>query len=60
MQFRDVAWFAFKVLQLHFEFIGLARTIHIYTVYIRYFWQGHHQTHGRVRCMYTVLANPKN
>jgi hypothetical protein len=31
---------------------------HIYTVYIRYFWQGNHQMYGRIRCIYTVLANP--
>jgi hypothetical protein len=33
---------------------------HIYTVYIWYFWQGIHQIHGHIRCIYTVLANPKN
>jgi hypothetical protein len=32
---------------------------HIYTVYIRYFWQGYHQIYGHIRCIYTVLANPK-
>jgi hypothetical protein len=32
---------------------------HIYTVYIRYFWQGNHQIYGHIRCIYTVLANPK-
>jgi hypothetical protein len=31
---------------------------HIYTVYIRYFWQGNYQIYGHIRCMYTVLANP--
>jgi len=31
---------------------------HIYTVYIRYFWQGNHQKYGYIRCIYTVLANP--
>jgi hypothetical protein len=31
---------------------------HIYTVYIRYFWQGNHQIYGHLRCIYTVLANP--
>jgi len=31
---------------------------HIYTVYIRYFWQGNHQIYGHIRCAYTVLANP--
>ena len=29
----------------------------IFTVYIRYFWQGHHQIYGQIRCIYTVLAN---
>jgi hypothetical protein len=31
---------------------------HIYTVYIRYFWQGNHKIYGHIRCIYTVLANP--
>jgi len=31
---------------------------HIYTVHIRYFWQGNHQIYGHIRCIYTVLANP--
>ena len=30
---------------------------HIYTVYIRRFWQGNHQIYGRTRRVYTVLAN---
>ena len=30
---------------------------HTYTVYIRYFWQGHHQIYGHIQCIYTVLAN---
>jgi len=33
---------------------------HIYTVYIRYFWQENHQIYGHIRCIHTVLANPKN
>jgi hypothetical protein len=33
---------------------------HIYTVYKRYFWQGNHQIYGNIRCIYTVLANPKH
>jgi len=33
---------------------------HIYTVYIRYFWQGNHQIYGRIGCIYTVLANPSH
>ena len=32
---------------------------HIYTMYIRYFWQGNHHTYGHIRCVYTVLANPR-
>ena len=31
---------------------------HIYTVFIRYFWQGNHQIFGHIRCIHTVLANP--
>jgi len=42
--------------------LGLARTVyirricrvgqdHIYTVYIRYFWQGNHQIYGHARCI---------
>ena len=31
---------------------------HIYTVYVRYIWQGNHQIYGHIRCIYTVLANP--
>ena len=33
---------------------------HIYTVSIRYFWQGNHQKYGRTWCMFTVMASPKN
>jgi len=33
---------------------------HIYTVYIRYFWQGNHRIYGHIRCIYTVLANPRH
>jgi hypothetical protein len=32
----------------------------MYTVYIRYFWQGNYQIYGHIRCIYTVLANPSN
>jgi hypothetical protein len=32
---------------------------HIYTVYLRYFWQGSHQIYGHIRRIYTVLANPR-
>jgi len=31
---------------------------HIYTVCIRYFWQGNHHIYGHIRCIYTVLASP--
>jgi len=30
---------------------------YIYTVYIRYVWQGNHQIYGHIRCIHTVLAN---
>ena len=33
---------------------------HIYTVYIRYFLQGFYRIYGHIRCIYTVLANPKH
>ena len=33
---------------------------HIYTVCIRYFWQGNQQIYGHIRCIYTVLASPRN
>ena len=29
-------------------------------MYIRYLWQGNHQIYGHIRCIYTVLANPKH
>ena len=31
---------------------------HIYTVYIRYFWQENHQLYGHIQSMFIVLANP--
>jgi len=31
---------------------------HIYTVYIRSFWQGNHQLFGHIRWIYMVLDNP--
>jgi hypothetical protein len=31
---------------------------HIYTVFVRYFWQGNHQIYGHIQCIYTILANP--
>jgi len=39
--------------------IGRVGQNHIYTVYVRYFWQGYHQIYGHIRCIYTVLANPR-
>jgi hypothetical protein len=40
------------------HFICRAGQNHIYTVCIRYFWQGNHQIHGHIRSIYAVLANP--
>ena len=31
---------------------------HMYTVYIRCFWQASPEIYGHIRCIYTVLANP--
>jgi hypothetical protein len=43
------------------KWLGLARTMYIIgTVYTRYFWQGFCVIYGYIRCMYTVLANPRN
>jgi len=39
-------------------FISRVGQNHIYTVYIRCFWQEIHQIYGHIRCIYTVLANP--
>ena len=39
--------------------IGLARTICIHGVYLRYLRQEYHQIYGHVQCMYTILASPK-
>jgi hypothetical protein len=36
--------------RLHW-YAGLARTIYIYTVCIRYFWQGNHQIYDHIRCI---------
>jgi hypothetical protein len=46
-----VAW----LLVLHIHSVGQN---HMYTVYIRYFWQGNHQIYGHIRRTFTVLANP--
>ena len=32
------------------EMIRFGQTMHTYTVYTRYFWQGNHQINGHVRC----------
>jgi hypothetical protein len=40
--------------------VRLARTIYIYTVYLRYFWQGSHQIYGHTRSIDTVLASPRH
>ena len=40
--------------------VGQNHTFIGITVYIRHFWQGNHHTYGHIRCVYTVLANPKN
>jgi hypothetical protein len=42
------------------QYVGLAKSINIYTVYVRYFWRGNHQINGHIRCINTVLANPSN
>jgi len=39
--------------------LGLARSIHTYTGHVGYAWQGSHQIDGHIRCVCTVLANPK-
>ena len=31
---------------------------YMYTVEIRYLWQGNHQIYGHIRCIHTVLTNP--
>jgi len=31
---------------------------HVYTVYIRYFWQGNYEIYVHIWCIYTILANP--
>jgi hypothetical protein len=41
----------------HYTYLGIDQ-IHIYTVYIRFFWQENHQIYGHIRCIYMVLANP--
>ena len=52
----QVVWdIILKLIVLHIFKVGQN---HIYTVHIRYFWQGNHQIYGHIRCIYTVLANP--
>jgi len=33
---------------------------HIYTVYIRCFWQGNHRIYGHIRCIYTIFLAGKS
>jgi len=40
------------------SFIHRVGQNHIYTLYIRYVWQGNHQIYGHIRCVNTILANP--
>jgi hypothetical protein len=48
----------------HDTWVGLARSmyiyIHIYTECIQNILQVHHKKYGHIRCMYTVLANPRH
>ena len=46
-------------LKFHFWGIGRVGQYPTYTVYIRYFWQENHQIYSHIRCIYTVLANPR-
>jgi len=39
----------------HMRRVGQYR---VYTVHIRYSWQGNHHMYGHIRCTYTVLASP--
>jgi len=39
--------------------IYIYRSEHICGAYVRCFWQGNHQIYGHIRCIYTVLANPR-
>ena len=43
---------------IHAPYMTRVGQNHIYTVYIRHFWQRNHQIYGRIRCIYTVLVNP--
>jgi len=56
---KDGAW-SMHIEDLSRQRWGMVRVgqNHIYTVYIRYFWQGNHQIFGHIRCIYMVLANP--
>ena len=38
--------------------LGLSRTIYIFMVYTRCFWQGNHLIYGHIRCMLSAQANP--
>jgi len=49
-----------KCIGTAFGYICRVGQNHIYTVYIRYYWQGNHEIYGHIRCIYTVLANPNH
>jgi len=43
-----------SALHVHSTYLGLARTLYMYTVYVQYFWQGNHQMYAMygVVCIY--------
>jgi hypothetical protein len=63
---RKPTWFLFFAAASHSACTALSPACsacrvgqnHIYTMYVRYFWQGNHRIYGHIRCIYTVLANP--
>ena len=56
---RDVSYDVFVIYVVSYScHMSRVGQNHIYTVYIRHFWQGTHQIYGHIRCIYTVLANP--
>jgi hypothetical protein len=46
------------LVKLQHTLLSIIGQNHIYTVYIRYFWQGNYEIYGHIQCIYTVLANP--
>jgi len=44
----------------HGVFLEMARTIYIYMVFTRHFWQGNDPIYGHMRCIHTVLASPSH